>query len=79
MSQEARDNAQIKAGCPFQDDKPHNIMFSGVKGIAWIECMECGARGPISRWGGQAEAVAKWNTRTHWIPAAHPKGGGDFT
>lgn len=48
--------------CPFSTGKPHDLMImSSGQARMWMECMQCGARGPMA--GTRAEAIAAWNRR----------------
>lgn len=48
--------------CPFSTGKPHDLMvMSNGQARMWMECMQCGACGPMA--GTRAEAIAAWNRR----------------
>lgn len=64
--------------CPFSTDKPHDLMAMGDgKGSVWVECMECGAKGPLAK--DRGTAFGNWNRRSPpspWRPIeSAPKDG----
>jgi Lar family restriction alleviation protein len=53
---------QIDA-CPFCRKHSDYVYADVVENIYYVECVHCGAKGPVSR--TRSEAVERWNNGSH--------------
>ncbi len=50
--------------CPFCGGEPKSKLSNGWM---WIECRDCGAKGPAERFGHGGDHDGAWNKRTTFV------------